>query len=199
MMGCDACDADEATAHLVMTYLIDRTEVTQYAMCLTATACTVPSANYDPAAKPTLPVRNVTSDQAVAYCAFAGKHLPTEAEWEKAARGGDGRSCPWGNTTTDPCTLANFDACGGMAQPRGQRAAGASPYGAGNVWEWTDDDYAADAYTATTVGTDPTGPAMGTQRAYRGGSSGNTLDLARTSNRANTYSRTVGFGFRCAR
>jgi len=209
MMGCDTCDADEAPAHSVMmsTYLIDKTEVTQgaYAMCVAATTCTVPSANYDPATKGTFPVSNVTWDQAVAYCAFAGKHLPTEAEWEKAARGTDGRTYPWGNTTTNPCTLANIDTCGGTVSAVGLLPAGASPYGAldmaGNLWEWTHDYYAADAYATTTVGTDPTGPTSGTQRVYRGGSSGNTIDLARTSNRANTYSPTVGgsgLGFRCA-
>ena len=207
LMGCDACDADEAPRHMVMlsVYAIDRTEVTQeaYAACAT---CTPPSANYTPTTTPLLPVSNVTWDQAVAYCAAVGKRLPTEAEWEKAARGTDGRTYPWGETTTTPCNYANIESCATGVVVVGQRPAGASPYGAldlaGNLWEWTHDYYAATAYSTVTIGTDPTGPATGSQRVYRGGSAGNTLDLARTSNRASTYSPTVGgsgLGFRCAR
>jgi formylglycine-generating enzyme required for sulfatase activity len=206
-MGCDACDADEAPAHQVVLsrFFIDRTEVTQaaYAACA---SCTAPSANYTPQATPMKPVSNVTWDQAVAFCASVGKHLPTEAQWEKAARGGaDARSYPWGETTTNPCLYANIDTCATGVREVGQLPMGASPYGAldlaGNLWEWTADHYAADAYTSATTGTDPAGPATGTQRVYRGGSSGNMLTLARTSNRASAYSPNVGgsgLGFRCA-
>jgi formylglycine-generating enzyme required for sulfatase activity len=212
-MGCDDCgDAlspgtDERPAHEVTLsgFDIDVTEVTQaaYAACVAATACSEPSNNYDPEGTPTLPVRNVTWDQAVAFCTWAGKRLPSEAEWEKAARGTDGRLFPWGNDGEFDCDNANTDQCGELVQPVGTASDGASPYGAldmaGNVWEWTHDYYAEDEY-AHHDGPDPQGPADGTSRVYRGGSYGNLPTLARTSNRSFTYNPAVGgsgLGFRC--
>lgn len=208
-MGCDNCDSDESPAHAITlsAFDIDVTEVTQsaYDACVTANACTVPSSNYDPAATPMHPVVNVTWMQAVEYCDWQGKRLPTEAEWEKAARGTDARRFPWGNNAIDDCTHAYTSACAGTRFPVGQLALGASPYGAldmaGNVWEWVADYYAADTYQNHDAN-DPQGPNMGTDRVYRGGSGGNALSLARSSNRASTYSPTVGgsgLGFRCAR
>ena len=214
IMGCDDCGddlspgTDERPAHEVIlsTFDIDVTEVTQaaYAGCVAAEACTEPSSNYAPEETPTLPVRNLTWDQAVEFCSWAGKRLPTEAEWEKAARGTDGRLFPWGAGDEFDCDRANTDQCGGVVLPVGTASDGASPYGAldmaGNVWEWTHDYYAADAYESH-GGPDPQGPAEGERRVYRGGSYGNLPTLARVSNRADTYNPAVGgsgLGFRCA-
>jgi formylglycine-generating enzyme required for sulfatase activity len=213
MMGCNAqvdtaCDADESPYHMVTlsAFAIDRTEVTQaaYQVCVAAGSCTAPSASFDPVGHALYPVVSVTWAQAQTYCAFVGGHLPTEAQWEKAARGTDGRIWPWGNGAPT-CTLANTLGCAGAEEPVGMHPAGASPYGAldmaGNVWEWTADYYDA-TYYGMSPAMDPTGPAAGTFRVYRAGSYGNDGSLARTSNRASTYSPTVGgsgLGFRCAR
>jgi formylglycine-generating enzyme required for sulfatase activity len=213
-MGCDDCGdelspgLDERPAHEVTlsTFDIDVTEVTQaaYAECVAAAACTEPSANYAPDETPMLPVRNMTWDQAVAFCAWGGKRLPTEAEREKAARGTDGRLFPWGEGDEFDCDRANTDQCGEVVLPVGTASDGASPYGAldmaGNVWEWTQDYYAADTYESHD-GPDPQGPAEGESRVYRGGSYGNLPTLARVTNRADTYNPAVGgagLGFRCA-
>jgi serine/threonine-protein kinase len=153
MMGCNAaadssCNPDENPYRRVgvAAFSIDKTEVTQaaYVACAAAGAC--PALGGLPADQ--VPVHDVTWTAASAYCAWAGKRLPTEAEWEKAARGIDGRVYPWGNQAPT-CGQANFGTCAGMLLPVGGRGAGASPYGAldmaGNVAEWVADHYAPDA------------------------------------------------------
>lgn len=212
-MGCDDCGdglsdaSDERLAHEVMlsAFDIDVVEVSQgaYADCVADGACGEPSANYAPTTTPDLPVRNVSWHQAAAYCAWAGMRLPTEAEWEKAARGVDGRRYPWGDSRPE-CETANTSGCVGTVTPVGAFPDGASPYGAldmaGNVWEWVHDYYAADAY-ADHAGADPQGPASGTNRVYRGGSYGNLKEHSRVTNRASMYNPDVGgggLGFRCA-
>ncbi|MDQ3368614.1 MAG: formylglycine-generating enzyme family protein [Myxococcota bacterium] len=137
-------------------FWIDRTEVTQgdYDRCVAAGACgAVPALLDIGLPPPRYPVVNVTWNDAAAYCAWVEKQLPTEAQWEKAARGVDGRTYPWGE---DPptCERALFerwtpektDACGEKdpytaTHPVGSHPSGASPYGAldmaGNVLEWT--------------------------------------------------------------
>lgn len=118
------------------------------------------------------PIVNVTWDAAADYAKWAGASLPTEAQWEKAARGTDGRIYPWGNEWD--ASKCNEQTKGpGMTQPVGSYAAGVSPYGcmdmAGNVWEWCTDWYGQDYYKSASS-RNPTGPVSGSFRALRDGS-----------------------------
>ena len=117
------------------------------------------------------PAVEVTWYGANAYCQWVGLRLPTEAEWEKTARGTDGRVFPWGNEID--CEHAQYGNCHGGLQPVGSKPLGASPYGAldmaGNVWEWVADWY-ADDYYANAPYENPAGPESGITRVLRGGS-----------------------------
>jgi formylglycine-generating enzyme required for sulfatase activity len=180
---------NEEPAHTVYldAFYMDKYEVTnaQYAACVAAGRCTPPhedsssdrSRYYGEAAFENYPVIKVDWDQAKTYCEWRGARLPTEAEWEKAARGTDGRVYPWGNYAPT-CLLANFDPSGGTecvgdTSAVGSYPEGISPYGiydlAGNVWEWVADWYDANYYTSS-PSRNPAGPAMGTRRVLRGGS-----------------------------
>jgi eukaryotic-like serine/threonine-protein kinase len=184
---------------VVKTFAIDRTEVTRgdYALCVTAGRCQPLPGSPGPAgaADPKLPVTGVDWNDGQAYCRFAGGRLPTEAEWEKAARGTDGREYPWGNDAD--CgrgNWGNFEGEGPCAGKNpghpvavGQYPSGASPYGVldlgGNVWEWVADKY-----------DDEPG-----RRSVRGGSCCSYFVGPRAANR-NAWApehRDADLGFRC--
>ncbi len=187
----------------VKAFAIDRTEVTRgdYAACVTAHRCKAVSAANSAAAAAgedadKLLVTGVDWNDAQAYCRFAGGRLPTEAEWEKAARGTDGREYPWGDDAD--CARGNwgnFEGEGPCAENNpgrpvavGRYATGASPYGVldlgGNVWEWVADKYDEDPK----------------RRVVRGGSCCSYFVGPRSANR-NAWApehRDGDLGFRCA-
>jgi len=222
VMGCadadGSCNADESPKHTVTLseYKIQKYEVTnaQYAACVTAAVCTAPSSSdsqtrspyYGNATYDNYPVIYVNWTQAGEYCAWIGGRLPTEAEWEKAARGVYPAEpiYPWGDTAPD-CTLANYSGCTGDTDEVGSHPTGASTYGVmdleGNVFEWVNDWYASDYYT--TGGppwNDPQGPGSGSYRVKRGAPWNYFAGNLRVSMRYNDDSiySDINLGFRCA-
>jgi formylglycine-generating enzyme required for sulfatase activity len=234
-MGSDGADAnrDEKPVHQVRVadFWLDKTEVTvrAYAACVRGGACSEPDAFADkrgdfhvfcnwrhPQGRWSHPINCVDFAQAEAYCRWAGKRLPTEAEWEHAARGGESRKYPWGNATPDatrlnacePACHANLAAKRFYAVPPmyaaddgwpetapvGSFPAGASKQGvldlAGNVWEWTSSLY-----------TSYDGKHSEPKRVLRGGSwGGGDPKTERTTYRfrLDPKSRAQFLGFRCA-
>jgi formylglycine-generating enzyme required for sulfatase activity/tetratricopeptide (TPR) repeat protein len=192
-------------------YWIGKYEVTnaQYAAFISATGHAAPPGwpgGQTPDGKDTYPVANLSWNDAVAFgkwaSTIAGRtiRLPTEAEWEKAARGTDGRIYPWGNTAPDTQS-ANFNSSIGATTPVGHYPPGASPFGAldmaGNVWEWTSSLYQPYPYQADDDREAATGPDM---RVLRGGSLDSESQLVRCAFRFGRAheSRNVGYGFRVA-
>lgn len=198
LADCDAAFDDQQPARTVTTaaFYVDRTETTNadYGECVAARVCDPPRdlSSYAHAAYfdrefANYPVIHVTWDDARTYCAWRGKRLLTEAEWEKAARWDPDTGMvtlwPWGNDIDGPRLNLCDDECPFEAQfpvrdafaeiaPVGSFPRGASPVGtfdmAGNVWEWVADTYAPDAYTAGDAA-DPSGPSEGEARVRRGG------------------------------
>ena len=207
-MGSNDGDSDEKPVHTVYldAFWIDKYEVTnaQYKHCVAAAACkpwdlaVVSRWNGD-----RQPVLGVDWEDARAYCQWVGGRLPTEAEWEKAARGTDGRTYPWGNDW-DAGKLNSTGTGPGRTTDLGSYPGGASPYGAldmaGNVWEWVADWY-DEGYYGRSPARNPTGPDSGTSRVLRGGSWGKGSDFARCAYCSGLApnGRSGSVGFRCAR
>ena len=192
---------DEEPDHKVTLkgFWIDQTEVTnaQYAKCVQAGNCEVPNelksathADYFTNAEyADFPVVYVTWNDADTYCKWAGRRLPTEAEWEYAARGSELRNYPWGDT--DPTNeTANFGYQNKDTAKVGSYPKGASPFGildmAGNVWEWVA-DYYSQTYYQNSPAENPTGPdkpgVNGLRMTIRGGSWVDEIVELRASNR----------------
>ncbi len=206
-------------------FWIGKTEVTnaEYLKCVEAGICEMNyyMSLYTPGYE-NYPVVYVTEDQAERYCSWIGGRLPTEYEWEKAARGTDGRIYPWGDEIPDNSNaLANIpgyvdeEGNGNDLFAVGSFPKGASPYGAldmaGNVWEWTNTWYSVNYYQtlaaeeelAESIVSDPTGPEMGSAYVIRGGSCANTEinnyeSYMRAANRSYiNMSSSYYIGFRC--
>jgi formylglycine-generating enzyme required for sulfatase activity len=190
-------------------FWLDQTEVTnaQYSLCVEAGDCRPSRLAGDPAYNQAgYPVAGIPWQDAATYCVWAGGRLPTEAEWEYAARGSEGRVYPWGDEFD--CAGGNFgdeitgcdDGYAGPA-PVGRFPGGSSWCGAldmaGNAWEWVADAYGA--YSAEDQ-TNPTGPADGDERILRGGSWAYYPPFLRAAHRY-PVPRTADYlavGFRCA-
>lgn len=233
MMGSATGGKTEKPTHQVTitrAFYMDRTEVTAnaYQACVKAGKCS-PSGVHGPKtdeaeikklgplctaadpAKARHPITCVDREQAAAYCGFAGKRLPTEAEWEFAARGTDNREYPWGNDAPacghGAFSMAGKETCSG--RPRGTAEVGSfpqnkSPFGAldmaGNTWEWVADGWDPNAYLRGWV-KDPEVPSTGDKGVLRGGSWDFAASTAKTTFRL-AFDRAAGSvstGFRCAK
>ena len=207
-------------------FWMDQLEVTNamYALCVNAGGCTPPQ-DFKSKRRPSYfnnpefndyPVIYVTWGQAKTYCEWTGRRLPTEAEWERAGRGDDFRTFPWGEAKADGL-LANFNMLVGDTSRVGTYPAGASPFGvldlAGNVAEWVNDFYTSSYANAETL--NPIGPATSSSwhRVVRGGSLGDAEINIRVSKRSSVLGSILGLtsdatdqpgdfspriGFRCA-
>ena len=213
MMGCspndNQCKDNEKPYHKVYldAYYIDKNDVTvdEYTRCVNAGGCTATNTrqdcDYGVSGRGDHPINCVDWNQANTYCQWAGKQLPTEAQWEKAARGTDGRIYPWGNKwNASKACFNKSSACEVGSYPQG-----ASPYGvmdmAGNVLDWVSDWYDANYY-ASSPDRNPQGPDSGPYRVGRGGAwSVTDPTVLRSSYRGDDDPSGWGIivGFRCIR
>ena len=209
-------------------FWMDQLEVTNamYGLCVHAGSCTLPqelksqrrAEYFDQPEFKDYPVIYVTWGQAKTYCEWAGRRLPTEAEWERAGRGDDFRTFPWGEDKANGL-LANYNMLVGDTSRAGTYPAGASPFGvldmAGNVAEWVNDFYTFDYSNALENALNPTGPATSSSlnRVVRGGSLGDAEINIRVSKRSSVLGSNLSakpdthaylgdssprIGFRCA-
>jgi len=186
-------------------FAITRTEITrsQFAIFLKETGCQPAHIRLqDLKGNPNLPVTGVVWEDANAYCQWAGMRLPTEAQWEKAARGTDGRRFPWGDEWEPDC--ANTAENGpGRVLPVGSYPQCSSPYGAldmaGNAAEWVADNFSFDYYQHSPR-RNPAGPPGKRDRGLRGGSWASPWEHAQTYFRDSSHSVRPNprVGFRCA-
>jgi serine/threonine-protein kinase len=188
-------------------YWIDQTEVTnkQYRPCIEAGVCKPPlltGSYYEDSEFDDNPAVFVSWDDAQAYCSWVGRRLPTEAEWEKAARGTDGRIYPWGDDAPND-DLLTFNGIFDMPLKVKSHPGGVSPYGvydmAGNVWEPVSDWFDFEYYS-NSPSTNPTGPESGTRHTIRGGGFRNGDQYVRSAYRLRPYSNKafIDGGVRCA-
>jgi serine/threonine-protein kinase len=205
-MGSDTIDEKPVHTVTLDTFWIDQTEVTNhmYALCVQTGVCQPPKQSksstrtdyYTDAQYEDYPVIYVHWNHANTYCKWADARLPSEAEWEKAARGPDGRTYPWGEGIDQ--TYANYDNNVGDTTRVGSYPTGGSPYGAldmaGNVMEWVADWYGA--YPGNTVGNIDFGTKF---RVLRGGPWSTTGLNPRSADRVrfSPYTTTHNLGFRC--
>ncbi|WKZ42195.1 MAG: SUMF1/EgtB/PvdO family nonheme iron enzyme [Anaerolineales bacterium] len=216
-MGSDSGGSDVKPVHQVSldAFWIDQTEVTNtmYAKCVADGGCKPPSSSrsktrihyFGNSVFDEFPVIHVDWHQAEAYCEWAGRKLPTEAQWEKAARGTDGRVYPWGENID--CFYANYwgqvKGCVGDTSEAGSYESGKSLYGsydmAGNVSEWVYDWYDSNYYQISPL-SNPTGPISGSSRVLRGGSWNVSDEVVRSIFRyRNDPTNTKNYiGFRCS-
>lgn len=207
-MGSENGSEDERPSHEVTlaAYWIDKTEVTNsmYRLCVDKGRCNPPQDRryYSDNSYADHPVVYIAWEDAQQYCEWAGRRLPTEAEWEKAARGPSGNLLPWEGSLD--CLHANYGGCTGDTKAVGSYPQGKSSYGAldmlGNVWEWVFDIYDTNYYKVS-VAIDPAGAASGKHHILRGAAWDTTDALKlRLTFRYNRDPGSTGgsYGFRCA-
>ena len=216
IMGANSANRGGQLVHNVFldAYWIDKTDVTNamYSLCVNAAACqasgqsgsSTRTSYYGNSLYDNYPVIWVNWNDASSYCQWAGVRLPTEAQWEKATRGTDGRPYPWGTSNPNK-SLLNYNQNIGDTTSVDGYPTGAGPYGAldmaGNVWDWVNDWYGPN-YFAASPSTNPQGPSGGTFRVLRGGAWNNNaiafIDSSLRDWQTSGYASN-SLGFRCAR
>lgn len=212
--GDSDCDSNESPGGLITlpAFFIDRYEATvvEYEACVNAGACAAPpddpDCNFNYNDRDTYPINCVSWNDADAYCAWRGLRMPTEAEWERAARGDKLTLYPWGDDAPT-CATAVLDGCAPSTMAVGSAVDGISPFGVGdmvgNVSEWVGDYYDPDYFAASAGEDNPQGPESGTQRVLKG--SAFTVPANFPANRISKRTPSAPdtalriYGIRCAR